>query len=272
VGLPRTAWGCCFGERPGAGWAQAGAGVPAGLGGVGRLALKRGRDFDGGHAGGRRCLDAEIGVFKDEAVLRRDAEPVRGEQEGVRRGFGVLVLFRADDGLEAVKQADGGEGLDDRLAGAAGDDGQRQQAVLGVNVLENLRNGLEFGQQLVVKILFADAERTDGHVEAVHGVEGRDDGVHGHAGPGVEERLVEGAAPLGERGLPGDVMQRHGVDDGAVAVKEIGFEVAVGNGQFEECGGLIFHAVAARDSAGAAQPPSPGLVGSIWSALLKRLK
>ncbi len=172
---------------------------------------------------------------------------------------------------------------------AARDDGKGNAAVLCVDVLEHLGNGLELWQQLVVEILLALGDGFDGHVEPVHSVERGDDFDGRLAAPGVKEFFVKFAAPLAERLLPGDVVERHGVDDGAVAVEEIGAEVAGGEFELHACSGtpcrcsvrFEHESKLRRSEAGSSgralrrrrdAPPSPGLVGSIWSALLKRLK
>ena len=184
---------------------------------------------DGGHSCGGCCLNAHVGVFKDEAVFGRDAEACGGGEECVGSGLGARVVLGADEDGEAIEQTDGGERLDDGLAAAAGDDGEGNVAVLGDDVLEHLRNGLEVGKQLEVKVLFALGNGFDGHVKALHLVQRGDDFDRRLAAPGVEEIFVESATPFAERLLPGDVVQRHGVDDGAVAVEEIGAESAGGN-------------------------------------------
>ena len=72
----------------------------------------------------------------------------------------------------------------------------------------------------------------DGDGGAIAAVEVVDDGVDGAAAPGVEEFLGEGgAAVLGEGAGPGDEVEGHGVGDGAVAVEEVGVEVACGEGE-----------------------------------------
>ena len=72
----------------------------------------------------------------------------------------------------------------------------------------------------------------DRHVERMALVEGGDDFADGHASPGVEERFgKEGAAVFSEGLLPGNVVQGHGVGDGAVHVEEVGAEGAGWEGQ-----------------------------------------
>ena len=87
-------------------------------------------------------------------------------------------------------------------------------------------------EALVVEALLAVGELGDGDGEMVAAVELGDDVVDGPATPGVEELLGEGgAAVLAEGAVPGDVVERHGVGDGAVAVEEVGLEVAFGEGE-----------------------------------------
>ena len=52
-----------------------------------KRSFKRGGDFDGGHSGGGCRLNAQIGVFKDEAICWRDAEPRGGNEKGVGAGL-----------------------------------------------------------------------------------------------------------------------------------------------------------------------------------------
>ena len=159
-------------------------------------------------------------------------------------------------------------------------------------MLEDLGDRLELWEQFEVEILLVLGEGFDGHVEAVHLVEVGNDFDGGLAAPGVEELFIKDAAPLAERLLPGDVVEGHGVGDGAVAVEEIGAEWAWGQVQFhaDGCSSMmvrwtrrdcwsvaccelgIARIRALRFGGLGAQPPSPGLVGSIWRALLKRLK
>jgi hypothetical protein len=196
-----------------------------------RDALMRLSDTNGGHAGGGRCSNSNVGVFKDEAVLRVDAEAGGGEEEGVGSGFAALIVAGADEGVEEVEEAEGFEGFDDGFAGAAGDDSEGDVAVLEVDLFEDLGDGLELVDEVVVETLLAVGELIDGDGEAVALVELGDDVADGHAAEGVEELLGEvGAAVLGEGLGPGDVVERHGVGDGAVAVEEVGLEVAFGKG------------------------------------------
>ena len=88
--------------------------------------------------------------------------------------------------------------------------------------------GLRCGQLLEVEILFALGDGFDWHIEPVHLVQRGDNLNRRLAAPRIEELFIERAAPLAQRLLPGDVVERHGVDDGAVAVEEIGAKVAGG--------------------------------------------
>ena len=49
----------------------------------------------------------------------------------------------------------------------------------------------------------------------------------------VEALFGELASPLAERLFPGDVVQRHGVRDGAIAVKQVGIENSRRYGKLE---------------------------------------
>jgi hypothetical protein len=195
--------------------------APSGAGRVGNA--------DRGHSCGGCSLDTHLSVFKDEAVSGRDAEAGSGGEERVGRGLGARVVLRADKDGEAVEQMDSGERLDDGLAAAAGDDGERNAALLGIDVLEDFRYRLEVRELVVIEALFAFGDGVDRHVKAMHLVQCGDNLDGRLAAPGVEEIFVEVAAPLTERLLPGGVMERHGIDDGAVAVEKVGAECAGGN-------------------------------------------
>ena len=189
-------------------------------------------DPDRGHAGGGGCLDADVGVLEDEALAGVDTEAGGGEEEGVGGGFAALIIARTDESVEEVEEAEGVEGFDDGLAGAAGDDGEGDVAVLEVYLLEDFGDGLELVDEVVVEALFAVGKLVDGDGEVVAAVELGDDVADGHAAPGVKEFFGEvGAAVLGEGLGPGDVVDGHGVGDGAVAVEEVGLEVAFGKCQ-----------------------------------------
>jgi hypothetical protein len=56
----------------------------------------RAGDEDGAHAGALGGGDAEWAVFEDEAFGGRDAHPLSGEQEQIRRGFAVGDFFGGD--------------------------------------------------------------------------------------------------------------------------------------------------------------------------------
>ena len=103
-------------------------------------------------------------------------------------------------------------------------------------MFDDLGNGLELREKREVEILLVLGEGFEGHVEALHLIEVGDDFDGGLAAPGVEELFIEGAAVFAERLVPGDVVQRHGVGDGAVAVEEIGAEWAWGQSSVS-CGG-----------------------------------
>jgi len=187
---------------------------------------------DGGHAGRGRCLDADVGVLEDEAVFRIDTEALGGEEEGIGCGFGVGVVSGADQGVEEVKDAEGFEGADDGLAGAAGDNGEGDVAMLEADLFEDLGDGLELVDEVVVEALFAVGELGDGDGEAVAEVELGDDDVDWATTPGIEELFGEGGAAVFVEGLgPGDEVDGHGVGDGAIAVEEVGLEVACGDSE-----------------------------------------
>jgi hypothetical protein len=189
-------------------------------------------DADGGHAGSGGRLDADVGVLEDEALFGVDAETFGGEEEGIGGGFGVGVVAGTDEGVEEVEDSQSFQRADDRVAAAAGDDGEGDLAVLEVDLFEDLGDGLEVVDEVVVEGLLAVGEFLNGDGEVVAEVELGDYGVDGAAAPGVEELLGEGgAAVLAESFVPGEEVEGHGVGDGAVAVEEVGLEVACWEGK-----------------------------------------
>ena len=92
----------------------------------------------------------------------------------------------------------------------------------GVDVFEDFGDNFQLRKKLVVQLFFAGADGFDGHAEAVLLVEHGDDFGDGSASERVEMALVEVAVPFGEDFLPSDIVEGHGIDDGAVAVEEIG--------------------------------------------------
>jgi len=141
-------------------------------------------------------------------------------------GLGVFVFAGADEGVETVEEMGSGERGDDGIAGAAGNDGERDFSVAGFDVRDDFGNSGQFGKQFVIEILFTVSDEVDGHGEAVFLVERRNDFDYGHSAPGVKAAFFEVAIPFGEGALPGFVMERHGVNDGAVTIEEVGVEVA----------------------------------------------
>ena len=173
-------------------------------------------------------LDAHFCVFEDEAGRWGDVEFLGGEKEGLGVGLGFGVVARADQDVELVEKVEDLQGFGNGLARGAGDDGEGDALVCCFDLFEDFGDGGEFGEEVVVEAFFAMGYFFDGHVEAMALVEGGDDFADGHASPGVEERLgKEGAAVFGKGLLPGDVVQGHGVGDGAIHVEEVGL---VGSG------------------------------------------
>ena len=172
-------------------------------------------------------------------MLRGNAKPLGREKKRVGRRLRVGVVLGADDGFEAVEKTDRRERTDHRAGAPAGNDGEWNPAVLRIDVLKDFRDRLELRQQAEVEAFLARADGFDGHGETLHGVQRGDDFVHRLAAPCVEQRFIEGAIPFRQGGLPGDVVQRHGVDDGAVAIKKICLERAGGKGQFHAGVGLL---------------------------------
>jgi hypothetical protein len=98
-------------------------------------------------------------------------------------------------------------------------------------VLQYFRDYFQAGKLREVEGLLSNGEGVDGHVEGVNLIEVGDDIANGFAAPRVEKIFREIAVPFGEGGFPGAVVKGHGIDDGAVAVEDVGAEVAGGQGQ-----------------------------------------
>ena len=105
-------------------------------------AFERGGDFDGGHSGGGCGGDAHVSVFKDEAIFWSDAEKLGAQEVCIGGGFAVDVVFSADDGFEFIHEAESGERIGDRVAAAAGDDGEGDSAVFGLDDFDDLGDWL----------------------------------------------------------------------------------------------------------------------------------
>ena len=82
------------------------------------------RHPDRSHSGGGCGIDAELGVFEDQAAGRFYAEAFGGKKKAVGRGLAMRVVFGANESVEFVEQAERCERTDDRSAAAAGDNGQ----------------------------------------------------------------------------------------------------------------------------------------------------
>ena len=55
-----------------------------------------GGEADDRHPGGQSCLNAGVGVFKNQTVFGRDVQAVRGFEEEFRMGLRVLDLMPID--------------------------------------------------------------------------------------------------------------------------------------------------------------------------------
>src|SRR5882757_801065 len=112
-------------------------------------------------------------------------------------GLAVGVVSGANESAEAVEEMQSGERSLDGFAGASGDNGEGDAAVLVFDVFQNFWDRLELGEELDVEGFFAAGNRFDGHVEAVTGIEGGNDFGDGLAAPFIEQRFIEVAVPFG---------------------------------------------------------------------------
>ena len=115
----------------------------------------------------------------------------------------------------------------DRLViGVARNDGKRNSAVLCFNVLQNFGDRLQARKRIVIELLFPTSDFVDWHLQIVLFVEEGNDFRNRETAPGIEQVFRERTASFGERSSPRDVVQRHGVGDGTIAVEEVGAECA----------------------------------------------
>ena len=91
--------------------------------------------------------------------------------------------------------------------------------MLGLDVLQNFRNGLELGKQLEIKALLSAGHHLHRHGQSMSFVESGDDPGDGRATPGIEKLLVKFTIPFFKDLFPGNVVEGHGIGDGAVTVK-----------------------------------------------------
>jgi len=190
-------------------------------------------DFAGGgwdqdplHAGGFGGLDADLGVFEDEAFFRGDAEAAGGFEEGVGRGLAVDVILGADDCVEFIGDAQGVEGLEDYAAVSAGSDGHGAGAVVLVYQLDYGLDGEDLRDHLYVDFLFFQRGFPWGQGGATTFVEDFHDFFGGGASQFVKEGLGENAGVILQRSAPCHVMQGHGIGQSAVAIEDVAIKIS----------------------------------------------
>src|SRR5271170_6559503 len=105
-------------------------------------------------------------------------------------------------------------------------------------MLQNFGNRFELWQQFKIETFFAAGDSLDRHAQSVFPVERGYDVSHGHPSPRVESLFFEGAIPFCQRLLPRDVMKRHGIGNGAVAVKQVRSKRSLG--QFQSHGWVLY--------------------------------
>ena len=105
--------------------------------------------------------------------------------------------------------------------------------MLVVNVLQDFWDTLQFGEVFEVEFLFSLCNFGDGHINALFATEKLNYVNDRKPAQFVEALFGELASPLAERLFPGDVVQRHGVRDGAIAVKQVGIENSRRYGKLE---------------------------------------
>src|SRR6516225_7921709 len=104
------------------------------------------------HARGIRRLNSKLRVFKHQAMLRSHTELLRGHQKTVRSWFSVFVVFGAHQYIELVHQSQRCERTHNRCPAAARDNRKRNPAMLGLDMLEHIRNSLQLVQLRVIEV------------------------------------------------------------------------------------------------------------------------
>ena len=105
--------------------------------------------------------------------------------------------------------------------------------MLVINVFPHFRDTLQLGKVFEVEFLFSFRDFGDRHMNALFATEKLNYVNDRKPAQFVEALFSELTSPFAERLLPGDVVQRHGVRDGAIAVKQIGIENSWRYGKLE---------------------------------------
>ena len=121
-----------------------------------------------------------------------------------------------------MEQVQGGQRRGDGVPGAAGNNGEWDSAVAVFDTFQNFGNGFELWENFEVISFLAFGHLRDRHLEALLFVQAGDDFGDGHASPSVEDGFAEYAVPFRECFAPGDIVERHGIGDGAITIEEIG--------------------------------------------------
>jgi hypothetical protein len=177
-------------------------------------------DVDRIHPSGADGLEAQVGVFKGAAVLGGHADAAGGFEEDVGSGFLADDIFVGDDGLEEVADLQLLKNLLDNGFAAAGSDGHGQFAEVFLGDGDDELDGLDLGKEGKVRGFFLPGDGEVVEVNALFGAEHLEDIARGNAAEGVEAVLREVDAVALEDGLPGLPMERHGIGQGAVAIKD----------------------------------------------------
>ena len=156
---------------------------------------------------------------KTRQLCRRDSYFGGGQQKGFRVWLALAVVSGADQHVEFMQQLQRIERCGDRFARAAGNNRKGNPAVLRVNMLHHFRDRFQLRQQLEIDVLLSCGHRLHRHVQSLLLVEHGNDLRCRHAAQSVEELLVKCATPFPKGLLPGDVVQRHGIGNRAVAIE-----------------------------------------------------
>ena len=181
------------------------------------------------HARSLGGADAAVAVFQHEALAGGDAHLLGGQEEHVGRRFAVLHFSGGDDDREEIDQTGGGQATAHGGLLAARGHGHGEAAFERTRKLRHRAHSLHFG----------NAPGKDLHLQLVH-AHGIDIGTvlriqqfHHilllHSCMRIEFLFGEfkRRIMLLQRLHPRDVVQRHGVNERAVAVEDVGLKRVV---------------------------------------------
>lgn len=146
-------------------------------------------------------------------------------EEDIGSGFGATDLIGGGDGVEEVGEADGVEGMEDIAARPAGGDGDGGPVAFGLaGKADNRFDGQDILMVFGVVLILGGDDGGGVNLEGMDLIPVVDGLLEGHAGDGHEGAAIEaeGSAGSGEAVIPCAEVERHGVGEGTIAIKDIG--------------------------------------------------